>query len=263
MLNQFELALQNGLHGRLSPMVVQQQDTTKRSTPPPHAMDRSDTRNNRPIQSLIHEDCACPRSLFKRMSMPTMFSETTIPSSPSDSSFACKICIALHKTSIDHYTPDCRQYICTICEKMQASHFPEDCPERHAWLKGLQSYEGDCVMIGSVCICYHTFIFFFLFLFPSIWLRIHAQLGNCMGNPGVFQRNPYLYPWKPIPDHPQKRAYVAHFRGWGGGDDAKEWSPSKTSICGSFSRVMWWLADGRQWWWCIACLQHIIWGWWW
>jgi len=132
MLNQFELALQNGLHGQLSPMVVQQRDTTKRSTPPPHAMDGSDTRNNRPIQSSIHKDCACPRSLLERMSMPTMFSETTIPPSPSDSSFACEICIALHKMSINHYTPDCRQYICTICKKTQASHFPEDCPEQHA-----------------------------------------------------------------------------------------------------------------------------------
>jgi len=75
MLDQFELALQNGLHGRLSPMVVQQRNTTKQSTPPPHAMDRSDTQDNQPIQSLIHEDCACPRSLLEQMSMLTMFSE--------------------------------------------------------------------------------------------------------------------------------------------------------------------------------------------
>ena len=25
------------------------------------------------------------------------------------------------------------------------------------------------------------------------------SIGNCTGNPGVFQRNPYPYPWKPIP----------------------------------------------------------------
>jgi len=60
MLDQFELALQNGLHGRLSPMVVQQRNAIERSTPPPHAMDGSDTRNNRPLQSLTHEGCNCP-----------------------------------------------------------------------------------------------------------------------------------------------------------------------------------------------------------
>jgi len=26
-----------------------------------------------------------------------------------------------------------------------------------------------------------------------------VRLGNCTGNLGVFQRNPYPYPWKPIP----------------------------------------------------------------
>ena len=34
MLDQFELALHNGLHGRLSPMVIQQRRTASRSTPP-------------------------------------------------------------------------------------------------------------------------------------------------------------------------------------------------------------------------------------
>jgi len=28
-----------------------------------------------------------------------------------------------------------------------------------------------------------------------------SPVGNCTGNPGVFQRNPYPYPWKPIPIH--------------------------------------------------------------
>jgi len=176
MLDQFKLALQNGLHGRLSPMVVQQRNAIEWLTPPPHAMDGSDTRNNRPIQSLIHDGCNCPWSLFKRMSLPNMFSTTTTPPSPSDSSFACEICVALHKTSIDHYTRDCWQYICTICKKTQAGHYPADSPERCTWLKGLQSYEGDCVMIGFITTCLSCALYSFLFFsFSCVRLQIHAR----------------------------------------------------------------------------------------
>jgi len=52
MLDQFELTLQKGLHGRLSPMVIQQRRMINRSTPPPHEMEGSDSRDNRSIQPL-------------------------------------------------------------------------------------------------------------------------------------------------------------------------------------------------------------------
>jgi len=83
--------------------------------------------------------------------------------------------------SDDHYTPDCYRYVCEMCIKFQPGHYPADClnlerspspsvyhdaPE--AWLKGLQSYEGDCVMIGSRVHCMFSLRFLFLFFFCFI-----------------------------------------------------------------------------------------------
>ena len=68
MLDQFELALQSGLHGRLSPMVVQQRRTASRSTPPPHKMDRfslqisfviADREHQAWVQNLLQQELVC------------------------------------------------------------------------------------------------------------------------------------------------------------------------------------------------------------
>jgi len=134
MLDQFELALQKGLHGRLSPMVVQQRRAINRSTPPPHEMDGSDSRNNRSIQPLNdddREDRLLPRSLLERMSLPKFYIDDPDPTpSSSTSSFSCDICTSFRQTIIDHNTPDCRHYICFVCEATQPGHFPENCPDR-------------------------------------------------------------------------------------------------------------------------------------
>jgi hypothetical protein len=132
MLDQFEVTLRSRLHGRLSPMVVQQRRTANRTTPPPHAMDGSDSRDNRSVQVVDvddYNDCSCPRSLLERMSSPNAYAVSTIPSFP-DQPFSCDICMSSRQTFIDHDTPDCSQFICFVCEMKQPGHFPKNCPER-------------------------------------------------------------------------------------------------------------------------------------
>ena len=133
ILDQFELALRNGLHGRLSPMVVQQRQPTRLSIPLAHTMDGSDTRDNRPLQSIEvgdHGDDTCPRSLLERMTLPD---DDAVPITPAPSGslprFACTIC-SLTRARVDHNTPDCRHYICFACGRTQPGHWPEDCPGR-------------------------------------------------------------------------------------------------------------------------------------
>ena len=52
-------------------------------------------------------------------------------------------------------------------------------------------------MIGSICTCYHTFIFFFLFLFPSVWLRIHARYAWTITHIDSYTRTDRLYAHRP------------------------------------------------------------------
>jgi len=78
MLGQFELALQNGLHRWLSPMVVQQRDTIETPAPPSHTMDGSDSQDNWPIHSVI-DNYTCPQSLLEWMSLPDTSSAIIIP----------------------------------------------------------------------------------------------------------------------------------------------------------------------------------------
>ena len=133
MLDQFELALHNGLHGRLSPMVIQQRRTASRPTPPAHTMDGSDSRNNRSLRSIEsdnHEDHTYLRSLLERMASPDEYAMPITPTpSVSTPCFSCTIC-NLTQAYIDHDTPDCRQYICFICGTKKPGHWPEDCPKR-------------------------------------------------------------------------------------------------------------------------------------
>ena len=137
MLDQFEIALRRGLHGRLSPMVVQQRRTTSRAT-----MDGSNSWDHRPIQSLETDDqdnCPCPRSLLECMSSPNIYAVAITPTpSSSNQPFSCNICMALRQTVINHDTPNCPQFICFVCETTQPDHFPEDCPNRptSAWKSG-------------------------------------------------------------------------------------------------------------------------------
>jgi len=133
ILDQFELALRNGLHGRLSPMVVRQRQPTRLSIPLAHTMDGSDSRDNRPLQSIKVDDHggdACPRSLLERMTLPD---DDAVPNTPTPSAslprFACTIC-NLTRARVDHNTPDCRHYICFACRRTQPGHWPEDCPGR-------------------------------------------------------------------------------------------------------------------------------------
>jgi len=134
MLDQFELALQRGLQGRLSPMVERQWRAINQLTPPSHKMDGSDSRDNWSIQPFDVDDCEdhpCPRSLLERMSLPKFYIDTPDPTpSSSTSSFSCNICTSFQRTFIDHNTPDCRHYICFVCKTTQPGHFPEDCPDR-------------------------------------------------------------------------------------------------------------------------------------
>jgi len=127
MLDQFEIALCRGLHGRLSPMVMQQRRTTSWAM-----MDGSDSRDHQPIQSLEMDDqdnCPCLRSLLECMSSPNIYAVAITPSpSSSDQPFSCDICTALRRTVINHDTPNCPQFICFVRETTQPNHFPEDCP---------------------------------------------------------------------------------------------------------------------------------------
>jgi hypothetical protein len=132
MHDQFEVALRSGLHGRLSPMVMQQRRTANRLTPPPHAMDGSDLQDNRSVRIVDvddYDDCSCPQSLLDWMSSPNICAAPITPSFPNQP-FSCDICMASRQAFINHNTPDCSQFICFICEMKQPGHFPEDCPER-------------------------------------------------------------------------------------------------------------------------------------
>ena len=116
------------------PMVVQRRWTTSQMAPLPHKMDRTDSQDNRSVQSLGEDDCedySCPQSLFERMSSPDLYAVAIIPtpSSP-DQPFSCDICTSLRRMFIDHNTPDCPQFICFVCETTQPDHFPKDCPNR-------------------------------------------------------------------------------------------------------------------------------------
>jgi len=82
-------------------------------------------------------------------------------------------------------------YQCVICWQSRASSSP--CCQVLPYIEGLYTFVNisPCclavcrdqtsypicvaVMIGSICSCYRTFIFFFLLLFLSIQLRIHAR----------------------------------------------------------------------------------------
>jgi len=87
---------------------------------------------------------------------------------------------------------------------------------------------------------------------------IALPVGNCTGNPGVFQSNPY--PWvmslfsrvegvvvvgcsRELPTTLENELLMLVFEDGSGGGGAKERPPSKTSILGLFSRMVWW-------WWC-------------
>ena len=129
MLDQFEIALRNGLHGRLAPMVIQQRRTTNQTS-----TDGSDSRDHRPIRSLEadeHDNYSHPRSLLERVSSPNEYAVAITPTPPlSDRLFSCDICVNLRRTSINHDTPDCPYFICFVCETTQPDHFPENCPNR-------------------------------------------------------------------------------------------------------------------------------------
>ena len=152
MHDQFEVALQSGLYGWLSPMVIQQRRTASQSTPP-HEMDRSNSRDNRPVQSLDedgHEDCSCPWSLLEWMSSPNIYAVFITPTpSSSNQLFSCDICTSLQRTFIDHNTPNCPQFICFVCETTQPDHFPKDCPNHPTLFLALSFLFLSCQIVDS------------------------------------------------------------------------------------------------------------------
>jgi hypothetical protein len=158
MLEQFDLALQNGLQGRLLPLDEHRQRTTSNDTTlsPRQTDSRSDLRDNRSIQSLTPSPTPEAQRLIDRLSdsddirpLPTQLSLLdriavehpfnyvaaaifTPVSSPTPLVPLCAICSGLRRytASLTHHTPDCAQYICMICEVSQPGHYPADCPQR-------------------------------------------------------------------------------------------------------------------------------------
>jgi hypothetical protein len=202
MLDQFEIALQSGLHGRLSPMVMQQRKTANRSTPPPHAMDGSDSWDNwsvRIVDMNDYDDCSHPQSLLERMSWPNIY---TVPITPSflDQPFSCDICMASRRAFIDHNTPDCSQFICFICKMKQPGHFPEDCPERPTTT--IPDNMVDWRVFNptkGIMLWFHlyVFVFFLPFLFFSfsffVGLWIHARYAWTISHIDTYAHGPLVY----------------------------------------------------------------------
>jgi hypothetical protein len=165
MLEQFDLALQNGLQGRLLPLDEHRQRTTSSDTTlsPRQTTNRSDLRDNRSIRSLTPSPTPEARQLMERLSdsdsthplssqssphralldrfaiehpfeyIATPFFDNTTPliARISSSGPLCVICSGLrhYEQSFTHHTPDCVQYICMVCEVSQPGHFPADCPQ--------------------------------------------------------------------------------------------------------------------------------------
>jgi hypothetical protein len=160
LLKQFDLAIQNGLQGRLLPLAEHRQRTTSDDTilSPHQTINRSNQRDNRSIRSLTPSPTPEARRLIDRLSdsdsvrplstqlalldrlsvenpfdyVTTSVFDATIPISHSTSSVPlCAICSGLrrHMESLTHHTPDCVQYICMVCEVSQPGHYPADCPQ--------------------------------------------------------------------------------------------------------------------------------------
>jgi hypothetical protein len=158
MLEQFDLAIQNGLQGRLLPLDEHRQRAMSSYTTlsPRQTDDRSDLCDNQSVQSITPSPTPEARRLIDRLSdpddtrpLPTQLSlldrfavehpfnyiaaAIFTPVSSSTSLVPlCAICSGLrrHAASLTHHTPDCAQYICMICEVSQPGHYPADCPQR-------------------------------------------------------------------------------------------------------------------------------------
>jgi hypothetical protein len=149
MLEQFDLAIQNGLQGHLLPLAEHRQRATgSNMTLSPRQTDsRSDLCDNRSIRLITPSPTPEARQLIDRLSdsdsispSPTQLTlldclstfeyVTTAIFTPTSSVPLCAICSGLHRyaESLTHHTPDCVQYICMVCEVSQPGHYPADCP---------------------------------------------------------------------------------------------------------------------------------------
>jgi hypothetical protein len=154
MLKQFDLAIQNGLQGRLLPLAEHRQRATDSNTTlsPRQTDGRSDLRDNRSIRSITPSPTLEARRLIDRLSdsdsihpLPTQLTlldrlsiehlfdyVATSIFTPISLVPLCAICSGLqrHAESLTHHTPDCAQYICIVCEISRPGHYPADCPQR-------------------------------------------------------------------------------------------------------------------------------------
>jgi hypothetical protein len=152
MLEQFDLAIQNGLQGRLLPLAEHRQRATGSNTTLSlrKTDSRSDLGDNRSIRSITPSPTPEARQLIDQLSDSDSISPSPTPLTllnrlstfdyvataiftPTSSVSLCAICSGLHRyaESLTHHTPNCVQYICMVCEVSQHGHYPADCP-RHS-----------------------------------------------------------------------------------------------------------------------------------